>query len=109
MTGISLAVPKGETFGFLGINGAGKTTTLSILTGDVSKSTGSALVEGNDVGDPGTMRRIGYCPQEDPLLELMTGSETLRYFGRLKGVGQASDDPSAALERAVARMLHRVG
>ena len=84
MRGVSLAVPRGETFGFLGINGAGKTTTLSVLTGDVARSQGHALVEGADVGDPGTLRRIGYCPQEDPLLELMTGAETLSFFGRLK-------------------------
>jgi ABC-type multidrug transport system ATPase subunit len=30
---------------------------------------------------------VGYCPQEDPLLELLTGEETLLYFGRLKGLG----------------------
>lgn len=61
--GLSLAVPRGETFGFLGINGAGKTTTLSVLTGDLFKSRGHALVNGKDVGDPNTQRSIGYCPQ----------------------------------------------
>lgn len=36
----------------------------------------------------------------------------LRFFGlgrRRQGVGQASSDPPAALDRAVARMLSRVG
>ena len=107
--GLSLAVPRGETFGFLGINGAGKTTTLSILTGDLTKSRGEALINGGDVGDGGTQRQVGYCPQEDPLLELMTGEESLLFFGRLKGLGGASDVREAALRREVASLLLRLG
>lgn len=32
-------------------------------------------------------RLLGYCPQTDPLLPLMTVNETLVFFGGLKGVG----------------------
>lgn len=32
-------------------------------------------------------RLLGYCPQTDPLLPLMTVLETLLFFGGLKGVG----------------------
>jgi ABC-type glutathione transport system ATPase component len=104
--GLSLAVPKGETFGFLGINGAGKTTTLSILTGDLLKTRGAALVNGADVGDPSTQRSIGYCPQEDPLLDLMTGEETLLLFARLKGVGGGDEK---VLVRTARGLLKKVG
>jgi len=104
--GLSLAVPKGETFGFLGINGAGKTTTLSMLTGDLLKTRGEALVNGEDVGDPSTQRNIGYCPQEDPLLEQMTGEETLLLFARLKGVGGGD---GVALLANIRALLARVG
>ena len=46
---------------------------------------------------------LGYCPQFDPLLGLMTGRETLRMFGRLKCV------PDHLLEAYVEEMLVRVG
>lgn len=45
-------------------------------------------------------RLLGYCPQTDPLLPLMTVNETLLFFGGLKGVGSGDDrDDSAASRR----------
>ena len=46
-------------------------------------------------------RRLGYCPQQDPLLELMTGRETLLMFARLKNL------PEARLGALVAAMLRQ--
>ena len=85
---LSLAIPPTECFGFLGVNGAGKTTTLSILTGDVLPSAGDGFIDGFDiVSEQRSVRsRVGYCPQFDPLLELMTGRETLVMFARLRNV-----------------------
>ena len=91
--GISAAVPKGECFGLLGVNGAGKTTTLGILTGEIVPTGGEAYVCGFDVGGSKSgaselahaRKHIGFCPQVDPLLELMTGRETLRMFANLRG------------------------
>ena len=74
------------------VNGAGKTTTLGILTGDISPTSGKAYVAGNDItgvtpgGVAAARKHIGFCPQVDPLLDLMTGRETLRLFGRLRGI-----------------------
>jgi ATP-binding cassette subfamily A (ABC1) protein 3 len=90
--GLSTAIMPGETFGLLGVNGAGKTTTLSILTGDINPTSGDAYVTGNDVtgrtpgGVSKARKSIGFCPQVDPLLELMTGRDTLLMFGRLRGI-----------------------
>ena len=81
-------VPKGQCFGFLGINGAGKTTTLKMLTGDVLPTRGTATLHGFDVlsQQRSIRRHVGYCPQFDALLPLMTGRETLLMFSRIKGV-----------------------
>lgn len=40
-------------------------------------------------------RLLGYCPQTDPLLPLMTVNETLLFFGGLKGVGLEQQQPGA--------------
>mmetsp|Transcript_17988 Transcript_17988/g.27496 ORF Transcript_17988/g.27496 Transcript_17988/m.27496 type:complete len:452 (+) Transcript_17988:115-1470(+) len=90
--GLTTSIGEGEIYGLLGINGAGKTTTLGMLTGDLISTGGEACVVGNDItgNDMGGVARarkyIGFCPQTDPLLDLMTARETLRLFGRLRGI-----------------------
>ena len=87
--GIDFACEKSERFGLLGINGAGKSTTLGVLTADLQATVGTVCIAGKDISHPQTKRYIGYCPQQDPLLELMTAHETLEFFGRIRGlVGQ---------------------
>lgn len=89
---LSLHVENGITMGLLGVNGAGKTTTMGILTGDITPTDGEAYVAGHDVtgvtkeGVGLARKNIGFCPQADPLLDLMTGRETLAMFGRLRGI-----------------------
>lgn len=103
--GVSTAVMPGETYGLLGVNGAGKTTTLGVLTGDIAPTSGEAYVAGNDItgvtpgGVAAARKNIGFCPQVDPLLDLMTGRETLRLFGRLRGIQESK------LENVVSMLL----
>lgn len=65
---------------------------MGILTGDITPTSGEAYVAGNDVtgrtqdGVQLARKNIGFCPQVDPLLDLMTGRETLSMFGRLRGI-----------------------
>ena len=96
--------PYAQCFGFLGVNGAGKTTTLSILTGDFLPSSGHAYIDGHDVVNENKIvrERMGYCPQADPLLELMTARETLVMFARLKNI------PEASVPALVTDLLERV-
>ena len=46
---LSFSVGEGEVLGFLGPNGAGKSTTMKVITGFLSPSSGSILIDGNDV------------------------------------------------------------
>lgn len=90
------------------MNGAGKTTTLGVLTGDITPTSGQAFVAGHDVTGvaPGGVamarKNIGFCPQVDPLIDLMTGRETLRMFGKLRGI------PKERLEATVDELLDRL-
>jgi ABC-2 type transport system ATP-binding protein len=85
--GVSIAVPRGEIFGFLGPNGAGKTTTLRMLTTLLPIGSGSATVAGLDVGrEPDQVRtRVGYVSQLGGADNLATGRENLILQGRLYG------------------------
>jgi len=86
--GINVGIPRNECFGLLGVNGAGKTTTFKILTGDESMTSGSAYIKGYDVAtDMVAIRQnLGYCPQYDALIEVMTGREILTMFAELRGI-----------------------
>ena len=46
---LSFRVKEGELFAFLGINGAGKSTTINIMCGQLSKDSGSVLIDGYDL------------------------------------------------------------
>ncbi|GAG15928.1 unnamed protein product, partial [marine sediment metagenome] len=82
---LSLDVAAGQIVGFLGPNGAGKTTTIRMIMSILYPDTGRISVLGHpraiDVKD-----RIGYLPEERGLYRKMTVDQTLRYFGKLKGL-----------------------
>jgi ABC-2 type transport system ATP-binding protein len=85
---LSFDVRQGEVFGFLGSNGAGKSTTIRMLCGLLEPTSGTALVDGIDVGrDPEAVkRRIGYMSQRFSLYEQLTVDQNLRFFGGIYGL-----------------------
>ena len=87
---LSLTIPRGEIFGFLGHNGAGKTTTISILTTLMAPSSGSATVCGCDVErqDMEARSHIGYVPENVRLYDSMTATDNLTFFAKLSGVDE---------------------
>lgn len=84
---ISFQAREGEVLGFLGPNGAGKSTTLNILTGNLSATSGTAVIDGFDILESPleAKRRLGYLPEQPPLYPEMTVEEYLRFVYRLKG------------------------
>lgn len=86
--GLNLVVPAGSLFGFLGPNGAGKSTTMKMLTGLLTKSSGSASVLGYDIDRQPVeyKQRIGVVPEELALFDRLTASEYLSFVGRMYGL-----------------------
>jgi ABC-2 type transport system ATP-binding protein len=64
--GISFSVEEGEIFGLLGPNGAGKTQTISMLTGVIPPTSGTARIGGYDIlTDLDKVKEInGLVPQD---------------------------------------------
>ena len=84
---LDLEVRTGEVFGFLGPNGAGKTTTIRVLLDLIRPTAGRATVLGLDSRRDtlAIQARSGYLPGELSLYPNLTGRETLRYLGNLRG------------------------
>lgn len=84
----SFTVNAGEIVGFLGRNGAGKTTTMNMITGYISSTSGTALVDGHDIlKEPAELKkRIGYLPEQPPLYMDMTVNEYLAFAADIKKV-----------------------
>ncbi len=84
---ISLAVPKGSIYGFLGPNGSGKTTTMRMIMSIFYPDAGSIRVLGHDNAEE-IKDRLGYLPEEKGLYKKMRVEEIIAYFGTLKGMGK---------------------
>ena len=83
LRGLTLQVPRGSIFGFLGRNGAGKTTTIKVLLGMARPTGGSARVFGLPAdAAPASVeirRRTGFVSDEKDLYEFMTVAEMIRF------------------------------
>jgi ABC-2 type transport system ATP-binding protein len=86
--GISFQVEEGEIFGLLGPNGAGKTTTISMLTGVLEPTSGTARIGGHDLlKEPTEVKRLeGLVPQDLALYPTLSARTNLQFFGRIYGL-----------------------
>ncbi|XP_034830996.1 phospholipid-transporting ATPase ABCA3 isoform X1 [Maniola hyperantus] len=85
---LNLRMYENEITVLLGHNGAGKTTTISMLTGMVPPTSGSATINGYDIVTETEQAResIGICPQHNVLFPDLTVAEHIIFYSRLKGV-----------------------
>jgi len=98
---LTLDVPEGSIYGFIGPNGSGKTTTLRMIMHILLPDQGRIEVLGSS--DTAAARdRISYLPEERGLYKKMTVRRLLRYYGQLKGRTVAELDP--AIEEWTARL-----
>ena len=83
LRGLTLGVPTGSIYGFLGRNGAGKTTTIKVLLGMARASSGDARILGLPAQSPdgsvAARRRIGFVSDEKDLYDYMTAGEMIRF------------------------------
>jgi ABC-2 type transport system ATP-binding protein len=96
---LSLRVPSGVLYGFLGANGAGKTTTLRMIAGLLRPTSGAVRLLGRDLEkDPQEAKRpLAYVPDDPVLYGKLTALEYLEFVAALWSI------PSA---EALARSQH---
>ncbi|KAG2519334.1 hypothetical protein BBO99_00005689 [Phytophthora kernoviae] len=102
---LCLSIKSGECFGYLGINGAGKSTTMAVLTGQLVPTHGFVTLSGYDLSTSSFAARktMGYCPQFDALHDLLTVTEQLQLYARIKGI------PEAFVNNAVDEQIQELG
>jgi ABC-2 type transport system ATP-binding protein len=79
---LSLEVPKGSIYGFIGPNGSGKTTTIRIIMKIMYPDAGTLLVNGEETKFE-RLKNVGYLPEERGLYKKMKIGELLKFHGEL--------------------------
>ncbi|MEX0591114.1 MAG: ATP-binding cassette domain-containing protein, partial [Xanthobacteraceae bacterium] len=82
---VSMTVPRGTIYGFLGPNGSGKTTTIRMLCGLLTPDEGEGTCLGYDIRTQSDQikRRVGYMTQRFSLYQDLSVRENLEFVARL--------------------------
>lgn len=103
LKGVNFSIPKGTVTGFLGKNGAGKTSTLKCLLGLSFPDSGQIELFGQKAFDHKIRAKIGFLPERPYFYEYLTGTEFLKFYGRL-----ATNLTAHELDLEVQRLLSKV-
>jgi len=95
---LSLQVPKGSIYGFIGPNGSGKTTTIRMIMNILYPDKGKIFISGKE--HTGSRHdNIGYLPEERGLYRKMKVKELVTFYGELKHIQKPSTEADYWLER----------
>ncbi|NLD34920.1 MAG: ABC transporter ATP-binding protein [Clostridiales bacterium] len=118
---LTLQIPRGEVFGYLGPNGSGKTTTIRHLLGFLNADSGSCSIGGLDCRTQAAQlhHSLGYLPGEIAFFDEMRGSEYLRFLAHMRGLRTCPRerelldrfqlDPSGRIRRMSKGMKQKLG
>lgn len=85
--GVSIRIAAGEVYGLIGPNGSGKSTTMKALLGLVAPTSGHCAIFGRDSLKVDSRNDVGFLPENPYFYKHLTGAETLRFYGKLCGLG----------------------
>lgn len=95
---LSLSVPKGCIYGFIGPNGSGKTTTIRMIMNILYPDNGIIKLNGSEhIGS--TLDNVGYLPEERGLYKKMKVKEILRFHSELKNAKNINHEINFWLKR----------
>lgn len=87
---LSLNIYQNQITCMLGQNGSGKTSTILMLTGMMQPTSGTAFIDGYNIGtDMDLIRKsMGFCPQHNILFEYLTVKEHILFYSYLRGLNK---------------------
>ena len=85
--GVSIRIMPGEVYGLIGPNGSGKSTTMKALLGLVAPTAGQCAIFGKDSLKVDSRDDVGFLPENPYFYKHLSGAETLRFYGKLCGLG----------------------
>ncbi len=95
---LSLSVPKGSIYGFIGPNGSGKTTTIRMIMKINYPDSGSLKVHGRETTES-RLRNVGYLPEDRGLYKKMKLVDLLTFYGELNGGTNLNNQVNYWLDR----------
>jgi phospholipid/cholesterol/gamma-HCH transport system ATP-binding protein len=110
LTGINMEIPRGKVVAIMGISGGGKTTTLRLIGGQVKATSGTVMVDGQNVADLDAdglynmRRRMGMLFQFGALFTDMSVYDNVAFQMR-----EHTDLPESMIRDLVLMKLHAVG
>ncbi len=84
---VSIRIMPGEVYGLIGPNGSGKSTTMKALLGLVVPTSGQCAIFGKDSLKVDSRDDVGFLPENPYFYKHLSGAETLRFYGKLCGLG----------------------
>lgn len=84
---VSLRIMPGEVYGLIGPNGSGKSTTMKALLGLVAPTSGQCSIFGKDSLKVDSRNDVGFLPENPYFYKHLSGAETLKFYGKLCGLG----------------------
>ena len=102
---VNFVAKAGEIFGLLGPNGAGKSTTINCISGLISPTDGSVLINGHNITTDSVKAKqsLGLVPQELALYEDLSAYENLVFWGSAYGLS------GNQLQERIQQVLNEVG
>jgi ABC-2 type transport system ATP-binding protein len=95
---LSLTVPEGSIYGFIGPNGSGKTTTMRMIVNIFYPDSGEIRLFGDGLPE-NSSDLIGYLPEERGLYQKMTVQALLEFYGELRSGHDVKAEVATWLER----------
>ncbi|QDH22325.1 ABC transporter ATP-binding protein [Saccharibacillus brassicae] len=96
--GLTLDVPPGQVFGFLGPNGSGKTTTIRMMTGLMAPSAGDILIDGRSItrNFEQAISQVGAIVENPEMYGYLSGYRNLLQYARMR-----ADVPKERIDEVV--------